>query len=358
MLDDMQRSLPVDSRRFYLVGFSGTARFAWEMTTRLPGHRRRHHRRRRVGAGRYARGCARTLEVVAGVVRHHRHARHELRGAPDRSTPSWMPLGAVHHVERFDGGHQWPPTESAARSVEWLTLQAMRRGLRPRNSRGSIRSTERGSPRRPARLLATPRPRRASIGSSAPTSTVSRTSVPRPLAPGRARAGPPCAARQPSKRPSPSATRSEPGARRVRGRVDPRRRHRRSIRRANDSSWTRCAATRRAPTIRPRRSPPARAGTHFMQMSFYAPVSSSSQAVCNAATRSRSPDSSSRMTAGCASGRRARSHRRATRGALAALECAGASRQVSVEAIEADPLLAPLRSDPRYEAVVRRLKGG
>ena len=44
--------------------------------------------------------------------------------------------------------------------------------------------------------------------------------------------------------------------------------------------------------------------------------------------------------------------------ALAALECAGASRQVSVEAIEADPLLAPLRSDPRYEAVVRRLKGG
>jgi hypothetical protein len=44
--------------------------------------------------------------------------------------------------------------------------------------------------------------------------------------------------------------------------------------------------------------------------------------------------------------------------ALAALECAGASRQVSVEAIEGDSLLAPLRSDPRYDAVVRRLKGG
>ena len=37
MLDDVQRSLPVDSRRFYLVGFSGTARFAWQMTTQLPG---------------------------------------------------------------------------------------------------------------------------------------------------------------------------------------------------------------------------------------------------------------------------------------------------------------------------------
>jgi hypothetical protein len=44
--------------------------------------------------------------------------------------------------------------------------------------------------------------------------------------------------------------------------------------------------------------------------------------------------------------------------ALAALECAGASHQVSAEAIEADSLLAPLRSDPRYDAVVRRLKSG
>jgi hypothetical protein len=42
--------------------------------------------------------------------------------------------------------------------------------------------------------------------------------------------------------------------------------------------------------------------------------------------------------------------------ALTALECAGASKQVSVEAIESDSLLAPLRSDPRYDAVVRRLK--
>ena len=44
--------------------------------------------------------------------------------------------------------------------------------------------------------------------------------------------------------------------------------------------------------------------------------------------------------------------------ALSALECAGASRQVGAEAIEADSLLAPLRSDPRYDAVVRRLKSG
>ena len=44
--------------------------------------------------------------------------------------------------------------------------------------------------------------------------------------------------------------------------------------------------------------------------------------------------------------------------ALSALECAGASRQVTAEAIETDSLLAPLHSDPRYDAVVRRLKTG
>jgi hypothetical protein len=42
--------------------------------------------------------------------------------------------------------------------------------------------------------------------------------------------------------------------------------------------------------------------------------------------------------------------------ALGALECAAASRQIDAAAIEADPLLATLRSDPRYEAAVRRLK--
>ena len=42
-------------------------------------------------------------------------------------------IGTPHHIERFDGGHQWPPTELAARAVAWLELQAMQRGLVPRN---------------------------------------------------------------------------------------------------------------------------------------------------------------------------------------------------------------------------------
>ena len=45
-------------------------------------------------------------------------------------------------------------------------------------------------------------------------------------------------------------------------------------------------------------------------------------------------------------------------GALQALECAAASRQVNAAAVEGDPLLAPLHGESRYDAVVRQLKQG
>jgi hypothetical protein len=44
-------------------------------------------------------------------------------------------------------------------------------------------------------------------------------------------------------------------------------------------------------------------------------------------------------------------------GALQALECAAASKQVTAAMVESDVLLAPLRSEARYEAVVRQLRG-
>jgi len=42
--------------------------------------------------------------------------------------------------------------------------------------------------------------------------------------------------------------------------------------------------------------------------------------------------------------------------ALSALECAAASTQVRADAIEGDSLLIPLRSDARYEVIVRKLR--
>ena len=44
-------------------------------------------------------------------------------------------------------------------------------------------------------------------------------------------------------------------------------------------------------------------------------------------------------------------------GALQALECAAASKQVTAAAIEGDTLLAPLHGESRYQAVVRQIAG-
>ena len=42
-------------------------------------------------------------------------------------------LKSPHRLEMFDGGHQWPPVELATDGVEWMELQAMKRGTRSRD---------------------------------------------------------------------------------------------------------------------------------------------------------------------------------------------------------------------------------
>lgn len=131
MLADVQRSLPVESRRFYLVGFSGTARFAWEMNTQLPGSVAGI-----IGAGAAVPGgrswirsnIGKSSPVLFGTIGTLDPNYEELRSF-DAELDT---IGAIHHVERFDGPHQWPPEELSTRAVEWLDLQAMRRGLATR----------------------------------------------------------------------------------------------------------------------------------------------------------------------------------------------------------------------------------
>jgi len=131
MLADVQRSLPVDTRRFYLVGFSGTARFAWELNSQLTGSVAGI-----IGAGAGVPGgrawiqsnIGKSSPVLFGTIGTLDPNYEELR-AFDAELDV---IGTPHHIERFDGGHQWPPAELAARAVEWLELQAMRRGLAPR----------------------------------------------------------------------------------------------------------------------------------------------------------------------------------------------------------------------------------
>jgi predicted esterase len=39
--------------------------------------------------------------------------------------------GVRHHLEVFEGGHDWPPAPLCTRAIEWMELQAMRTSIRP-----------------------------------------------------------------------------------------------------------------------------------------------------------------------------------------------------------------------------------
>jgi tetratricopeptide (TPR) repeat protein len=42
-------------------------------------------------------------------------------------------VGVVHHVEVFEGGHSWAPSDVCMRAIEWMELQAMKSGRRSRD---------------------------------------------------------------------------------------------------------------------------------------------------------------------------------------------------------------------------------
>jgi len=52
---------------------------------------------------------------------------------------------ATYRVEIFDGGHSWPPVPMLREAVEWMELQAMRRGNRARDDAFIAKMLERDS---------------------------------------------------------------------------------------------------------------------------------------------------------------------------------------------------------------------
>src|SRR3954453_4620893 len=118
MLEDGQRSLPVSSRRLYLVGFSGTSRFAWELNLQLTGSVAGI-----ISAGASVPGSTswiranigKSSPVVFGTMGTLDMNYEELRTF-DAELDA---IGTPHHIDVFDGGREWPPAELATRSVEW-----------------------------------------------------------------------------------------------------------------------------------------------------------------------------------------------------------------------------------------------
>lgn len=122
---DTQRRLAIERTRIYLAGFSGGARAALAMA----------------GAGKFAGVLAcsggfpgsnmppQVPFVVFGTA-----------GRTDFNYAEMIRLGPLldgrrtpNRVAVFDGGHEWPPVAVADEALAWFDLQAMRRGLVPRD---------------------------------------------------------------------------------------------------------------------------------------------------------------------------------------------------------------------------------
>ena len=362
MLDDVEQSLPVDSRRLYLVGFSGTARFAWEVTRQLSGSVAGI-----IGAGAAVPGGRAWMEsnigksspVLFGTIGIRDPNYEELRSFDAKLDT----IGAIHHIERFDGGHQWPPTELSTRAVEWLELQAMRRGLKPRQqpwidslygawlARAARIDSAGDAPvaAREYRLVRADFDGLTDVSAAAVRlSALERDPRVRRTAAAEVaigerdwKLGSAMVAFSGELMAAPSPPSIDQARKRLELDV-----LRRDAARTDDS--TAAIAARRA------------LERIFMHMSFYVPREFfDTKRYAHAAyalqiARLVHPDDGGV----CFWQARALAQVGDKANALAALECAGASRQVSAEAIEVDSLLAPLRSDPRYDAVVRRLKSG
>ncbi len=114
----------VDPRRTYLAGFSGTAKFAWAV-------------------GRQVDGVAGVIASGAGWEPPHFDQKISFPsyGTAGDTDFNYTPMRAVHarlrewgspqRLEIFEGSHTWMPAPLAREAIEWMEVQAMKKGLRP-----------------------------------------------------------------------------------------------------------------------------------------------------------------------------------------------------------------------------------
>jgi dienelactone hydrolase len=116
----------VDPRRIHLAGFSGTAKFAWFIA-------------------RQAEGVAGVIASGAGWEPQHFDERFSVPsfGTAGDTDFNNTPMREVHarlrewgspqRLEIFEGAHTWMPAALAREAIEWMEVQAMKEGLRPKD---------------------------------------------------------------------------------------------------------------------------------------------------------------------------------------------------------------------------------
>ena len=133
MLVDARTRLSVDAKRFYLVGFSGTAHYSWTIAPNLDG---RLAGIMGVGGGlpAYSDPIQKALKMIypfaffatAGMADFNFDGVRYLDESLDQTA-------YAHRLVTHDGDHAWPPKHIADAAVEWFHLQAIRTGLADRD---------------------------------------------------------------------------------------------------------------------------------------------------------------------------------------------------------------------------------
>ena len=125
MLTDSTRLFALDNRRFYLGGFSGTARSAWEFAGQLES---------------FVAGIIGFGGGLPGVYVPPDEAPYGFYGAAGTTDFNYEEMraldrrldggGLAHRFDSFVGGHSWGPEEVCSRALEWMELRAMKTRLR------------------------------------------------------------------------------------------------------------------------------------------------------------------------------------------------------------------------------------
>ncbi|HYO16657.1 MAG TPA: hypothetical protein VE685_25950 [Thermoanaerobaculia bacterium] len=126
--NDTHARFPLDERRVYAAGFSGTVRAACTLAMTAPGSIRGI-----IGAGAgfpFDRPPTKdTPFAYFGTVGTEDFNYYEVLDLEEKLHSLALP----HRIDVFDGTHQWPPPELAARAMGWMTLHAMRTGAREKD---------------------------------------------------------------------------------------------------------------------------------------------------------------------------------------------------------------------------------
>jgi pimeloyl-ACP methyl ester carboxylesterase len=139
---DTHERFRIDDRRVYVTGFSGGARVALTIAALCKD----------CIAGVIASGAGFPARMLPDSSMHFLF--FAAVGSDDFNFPevtgledSLKQAGITHHIEVFNGSHEWPPSDVSMSAIEWMEFWAMKAGLRVRDENLISKVSQRESSR-------------------------------------------------------------------------------------------------------------------------------------------------------------------------------------------------------------------